>query len=202
VTDLFNRGPEYRCISMDPPWAERGGGKIKRGADRHYPLMDKVQILSTLRESGKINPAEHAHLWCWYTDNFLSDALWLVHELGFVYKRTYIWVKTQDDEPLYGDEWEDSDLRMGIGQYARGCHEGLILATHGKGQDESVWTQNRSVRSVFHASHATDEQGKRIHSRKPPKSYDLIESVSKGPRLECFARVARPGWDVWGNQAP
>jgi hypothetical protein len=91
VTDLFNRGPEYRCISMDPPWAERGGGKIKRGADRHYPLMDKVQILGALKSSGKINPAEHAHLWCWYTDNFLPDALWLIHELGFVFKRQYIW---------------------------------------------------------------------------------------------------------------
>ena len=29
----------YGTIMMDPPWLERGGGKIKRGADRHYPLM-------------------------------------------------------------------------------------------------------------------------------------------------------------------
>ena len=24
---------------MDPPWYETGGGKIKRGADRHYDLV-------------------------------------------------------------------------------------------------------------------------------------------------------------------
>jgi hypothetical protein len=29
---------KYRTIYIDPPWPERGGGKIKRGADRHYSL--------------------------------------------------------------------------------------------------------------------------------------------------------------------
>jgi N6-adenosine-specific RNA methylase IME4 len=26
--------------------------------------------------------------------------------------------------------------------------------------------------------------------------------VSPGPRLEVFARSARPGWDRWGHDAP
>ena len=30
---------KYKTIYADPPWKESGGGKIKRGADRHYPLM-------------------------------------------------------------------------------------------------------------------------------------------------------------------
>ncbi len=29
---------KYKCVTMDPPWLERGGGKCKRGADRHYPF--------------------------------------------------------------------------------------------------------------------------------------------------------------------
>jgi hypothetical protein len=29
----------YSTILMDPPWNETGGGKIKRGADKHYPLV-------------------------------------------------------------------------------------------------------------------------------------------------------------------
>jgi len=32
-------GEEFRTIMMDPPWLERGGGQVKRGADRHYPLL-------------------------------------------------------------------------------------------------------------------------------------------------------------------
>ncbi len=42
---------------------------------------------------------------------------------------------------------------------------------------------------------------KREHSRKPDEFYEIVESCSPGPRLEMFARGARPGWDVWGNQA-
>lgn len=35
---MFPQG-QYKTIYIDPPWPERGGGKIKRGADRHYALM-------------------------------------------------------------------------------------------------------------------------------------------------------------------
>jgi hypothetical protein len=35
---------KYGTILADPPWLERGGGKIKRGADRHYPLMKTRDI--------------------------------------------------------------------------------------------------------------------------------------------------------------
>lgn len=216
MVDLFGNAAaiEYRCLLMDPPWAERGGGQIKRGADRHYDLAGKLgdvrPIVRAIRDSGSFTPAENAHLWCWYTDTFLEDALVLVRELGFRYVRTFVWVKTSG---VITPPWalaqgqqiihvNDSDLRMGIGQYGRGCHEGIIFAVRGKGQDESVWSGARDVRSCFHAPHPTDDAGKRIHSRKPTASYELIERVSLGPRVEFFARVARPGWSVWGNQAP
>ena len=35
---------KYKTIYADPAWNEVGGGKIKRGADRHYPLI-KQQTL-------------------------------------------------------------------------------------------------------------------------------------------------------------
>lgn len=34
----------YKTILADPPWPEHGGGKSKRGADRHYPLMSVRKI--------------------------------------------------------------------------------------------------------------------------------------------------------------
>lgn len=214
--DLFESREPYRCLLLDPPWAERGGGKIKRGADRHYDLAGKLgdakPILDIVRGSGEWRPAANAHCWMWFTDNFLEDALWLTRELGFTYKRLFVWVKTgesyEDAAIEAGDPAElDGILRMGIGQYGRGCHEGMIFATRGSGQSPDVWTRNRSARSVFHAPHPTGVDGKRIHSRKPPKSYELIESVSRGPRIEFFARVPRLAtdgttWSVWGNQAP
>jgi len=32
---------EPATFLLDPPWPERGGGKIKRGADRHYDVITK-----------------------------------------------------------------------------------------------------------------------------------------------------------------
>jgi hypothetical protein len=32
--------PKFSTILLDPPWPERGAGKIKRGADRHYLLIN------------------------------------------------------------------------------------------------------------------------------------------------------------------
>jgi N6-adenosine-specific RNA methylase IME4 len=44
---------------------------------------------------------------------------------------------------------------------------------------------------------------RREHSRKPDEAYDLIERMyPELPKLELFARQARPGWDAWGNHAP
>ena len=40
-----------------------------------------------------------------------------------------------------------------------------------------------------------------LHSAKPEAFYDLVESVSPGPRLELFARRNRLGWDTWGDEA-
>lgn len=45
------------------------------------------------------------------------------------------------------------------------------------------------------------ETRKREHSRKPDEQYAAIESCSRSPYLELFARGTRPGWTYWGNQA-
>jgi N6-adenosine-specific RNA methylase IME4 len=44
---------------------------------------------------------------------------------------------------------------------------------------------------------------RRAHSQKPDEAYELIEKMYPDlPKIELFARYARPGWDVWGNEAP
>ncbi len=45
-------GP-YKTIIADPPWPESGGGKVKRGADKHYGLMkvkDIEEMATAVRE--------------------------------------------------------------------------------------------------------------------------------------------------------
>jgi len=37
---------EIKKYYADPPWPEYGGGKIKRRADRHYPMMKVKDIIA------------------------------------------------------------------------------------------------------------------------------------------------------------
>jgi len=174
-------GCKFACIAADPPWLERGGGKIKRGADRHYPLMPTADIAALpMRRAAAVD----AHLWLWVTDNFLKDGLQVMDAWGFRYVRTWVWVKGEEDG---GDE----SLQLGLGQYGRNCHEQLLFGVRGH---LPVPTPDRRPASVFHARRT-------VHSRKPARAYEIMQQVSPGPRLELFARDPRDGWLVLGNQS-
>lgn len=180
---MSNDDWKYRCVTADPPWAERGGGKCKRGADRHYPLMGVNDIIRTMMFSepwGRV--ADDAHLWLWVTDNFLEQGLQVIAALGFQYIRTLVWVKTKDRTA--------DGLQIGLGQYLRGSHELCLLASRG---DAAVPEPHDRLPSVIFAPRTK-------HSRKPEESFALFERVSPGPRLEIFSRRPRDGWDVWGNE--
>ena len=165
----------FQCLLLDPPWTERGGGKIKRGADRHYALIKTADMPAVIFGSGLFQPAPNAHLWMWATNNYLPDALWLIGALGFRYVTNAVWVKD----------------RMGLGQYLRGSHELLLFAVRGKGN--KVKTERRDIPSVIMGA-----RGK--HSAKPEAARTLIEARSYGPRVEFFAREAHEGWTSWGDE--
>ena len=199
----------WRACMMDPNWNERGGGKSKRGADKHYKTADVRKIRQCILGSGLWMPYPDAHLFMWYTDNFLLDALWLTNELGFTYKRTFQWGKIRglpmalDFDTGLACVPHDGELetRDGIGQYARGAHEGMIFATRGRGMSPSVYRERKDIPSLVLAPHVM-RGGKRVHSAKPDAFYELVEARSHGPYLEMFARRGRPGWQSWGDEAP
>lgn len=177
-------GPrDVGTVLMDPPWLERGGGKIKRGADRHYPLVSTPELPVVIRSCDHWDRlADDAHCYMWVTNNFLTDGLWLLEQLGFRYVTNLVWVKKQ----------------FGIGYYFRGMHELVLFGVRGNTVfTEGTWT---TVLGDGPIDHPRDEHGKRIHSRKPEQLHELIEQASPGKWLEIFAREARPGWLTWGNQ--
>jgi N6-adenosine-specific RNA methylase IME4 len=200
----------YRCMSLDPPWPERGGGQSKRGADRHYPVMSVSDIISTVERSEPASLlAPDAHCWCWVTDNYLEGGLRLMKALGFRYVRTLVWVKTMGDQGIVAafSSWlanidiahapnlralMQGQLSIGLGQYLRGAHE---LALFGVRGDAMVPPPADRMPSVVFAP-------KGRHSAKPDAAIEVFEKVSPGPRVEMFARTARPGWTAWGNEAP
>ena len=166
---------KYRTVLADPPWPEYGGGKIKRGADRHYRFMRLPEITEFMKA---LPYAEQCHLYLWVTNNHLEAGLQLIRDLGFTYKTNLVWVKD----------------RFGLGQYFRGQHELLLFATKGPCYYKRKETDTRSrcaEPSVILAK-------RRAHSHKPYAQYRIVEATSAPPYLEVFARSERVGWDALG----
>jgi len=166
----------FSTVVLDPPWVERGGGRIKRGADKHYPLVktaDMPAIITGCPHWSAV--AADAHVYLWVTNNFLPDGLWLMDRLGFAYKTNIVWVKQ----------------RIGLGQYFRGQHELCLFGV--RGDAYAVRTDDKTIASVI-----TADRGQ--HSKKPDAFMDMVEKRSKGPYLEIFARRERENWTAWGNE--
>jgi N6-adenosine-specific RNA methylase IME4 len=173
----------FKTVLIDPPWFTPGGGKSKRGSDKHYPLVKTKDLPGLIMNSGVWVINDDAHLWLWSVNTMLEDALWLMKELGFRYITNAAWVKIRNE-----------NLQFGIGRYLRGCHELLLFGTRGKTHLPEV-----AAMSVFgDLSVLVAERNK--HSKKPVDQYELIEQVSPAPRLEIFARETHEGWASWGNE--
>ena len=174
----FPRGC-YKTIYIDPPWPERGGGKIKRGADRHYALMSLPEI-KALPIQSLVHP-DGCHLYLWVTNNYLQAGLDCIKEWGFEYKTCITWMKD----------------RQGLGQYYRGMTEHCLFATTPNKLPYKLTDEGKRCQGVtgFY-------EPKTVHSRKPETMRKMIELVSYEPRIEIFARQRFPGWDAWGNEIP
>jgi N6-adenosine-specific RNA methylase IME4 len=169
----------YDIIYADPQWKESGGGKIKRGADRHYPLMSTKDIIA-LPVADMCN--KNAHLYLWVTNNYLPDGLEVMKSWGFDYKTTITWVKD----------------RFGLGQYYRGQTEHCMFGVKGN-IPYKVENDKRQQGVTFFEAPRTR------HSAKPSEMRDFIHKVSDRPgfrKLEMFAREEFDGWDKWGNELP
>lgn len=179
-SELFPQRKQYTTGIADPPWKEQGGGKIKRGADRHYPLMSTAEICALpVRELFDAN----AHLYLWVTNNFLRDGLQVMEAWGFRYVTNVAWGKVKDGK-----------VQQGLGQYFRGAHELLLFGVRGSLPYRMLPDGKRAQ----HPSLVLAPRGE--HSAKPAVFRSIVEKVSAGPYVEFFAREEVPGWDRWGNE--
>ncbi len=174
----LHKSCKYRVIYADPPWPEYGGGKIKRGADRHYRLMSLGEILRLGDILKSLIDDDGCHLYLWVTNTHLANGLLVMHTWGFKYRTTITWVKD----------------RFGLGQYYRGQTEHCLFGVRGR-------LPYRILKDGKRAQGVTAICAPRAaHSAKPDEMRRMIECVSAAPRLELFARRKSLGWDVWGNE--
>jgi N6-adenosine-specific RNA methylase IME4 len=170
---------KYKTLYADPPWNESGGGVIKRGADKHYPLMKTKDIIEMAPFVKSISD-ENSHLYLWVTNNFLPDGLQVMDAWGFRYITCITWMKD----------------KIGLGQYFRGITEHCLFGVKGVLPYKMSDTNGRLQGSTgFYAP-------KGEHSEKPYNMRRMIELVSYEPRIELFARERFDGWTAWGNELP
>lgn len=147
-----------------------GNQSTRAATDNHYPTMT-VEEISALPVESLCH--DEAVLLLWTTNGFLVEALTqVIPAWGFEFKSSMIWCKPQ----------------MGIGNYVRLSHEFLLIASRGgmrtNGKNQISWIEHPRER----------------HSAKPDRFRTIVEQMTINPRLELFAREARPGWSAWGNQ--
>jgi N6-adenosine-specific RNA methylase IME4 len=181
LSDLRGR---FRTILADPPWQfQNRTGKM---APEHKRLSRYETM--TLRQIKELPvhlfAKDRAHLYLWVPNALLGEGLEVMEAWGFQYKSNIVWHKIRKDG--------GSDGR-GVGFYFRNVTELILFGVRGK----NVRTLKPGRRQVnFIATR------KREHSRKPDELYPIIEACSRPPYLELFARSRRPGWTIWGDQAP
>jgi N6-adenosine-specific RNA methylase IME4 len=96
---------------------------------------------------------------------------------GFGYRSHIVWAKP----------------RAGTGYWARSKHELLLIGTRG---DIPAPAPGDRPDSIIEAPVGR-------HSEKPTVFAELIERLYPTlPKIELFARRARPGWTAWGKECP
>ena len=99
------------------------------------------------------------------------------HAWGFGYRSAITWLKD----------------KIGTGYWVRGQCEHLLIGTRG---DVPAPAPGEQPPAIIEAPRGR-------HSEKPAIFADEIARLFPNvPKLEMFAREARPGWDVWGNEVP
>lgn len=136
------------------------GGKIKRGADRHYSLMTTKEICNLPVQA---IAEDNCHLYLWSTNNFLLDAFKVIQSWGFTYITCITWMKD----------------RQGLGQYFRGITEQCLFARKGILPYKIVDGKRQQGVTGFYAP-------KQEHSKKPDIMRSMIEKVSYTPLSNCL----------------
>lgn len=126
-------------------------------------------------------------LFMWVTNPFLADGSGpdVVRAWGFEPKSLITWAK------VHGSDGVTPSMKTG--HWFRSASEHVILGVRGSPRRPEgypalpTWFANTRL----------------PHSVKPDQIHQYAEAAMPGgPYLEMFARRERPGWDLWGNQAP
>jgi N6-adenosine-specific RNA methylase IME4 len=163
----------FNVISVDPPWPYEGESKKTTSFDSVGRRVANPYPEMSITDIKKIKMPlmEDSVVLLWTTHKFLPDAFEILKEWGMDYKATLVWNKE----------------KIGMGAWFRMQCEFCLVGIKGK----PYW-ENTTFRDILN-------EPRREHSRKPDSFFTMIETITKGRRLEYFSREKRDGWEVFGN---
>ena len=166
---------KYRTILADPPWKlqsmSRTAWKVNSPLSDKYPVMDLKQIKNL---SVQLLADDDCSLFLWCTHSTLGKALEVMRCWGFKYHCVITW-----------------DKKSGFSLW--GFHRRTEMLLYGW-----IGKININQKGKYIPTIVTETKTK--HSSKPEIIYQLLESNTRKPRIELFAREKHEGWDVWGNE--
>lgn len=173
VRNFLNETNEkFTLILADPPWTYNI--EAKRGSDRISEHYHQMTTQEICDLPVHRITIKDAYLLLWVTSPKMDDGMEVLKKWGFTYLTQMIW---------------DKEL-MGLGHVVRQQHEILIIGRKGHPRPPAM-----KFRSVI-------KERRTDHSRKPVKSYEIIEGMFPDARkIELFARWVYPGWTGVGDQA-
>ncbi|USN14194.1 DNA methylase [Brevundimonas phage vB_BpoS-Kabachok] len=176
----------FDVVLADPPWEYHGQQDKMGAAANHYPTMPDADLLAfPMRQL----LSDNGVLFMWVTAprlDFAIDCLraWKLHYRGVA----FVWIKTKMDGTPIGAQGVRPSIVKPLTEYV------LAASPVAKGRPMKLASE-KVVQTVF-APRAE-------HSRKPDDVHERIEALyPEATKIELFARRARPGWALWGNQAP
>ena len=171
---------KFGCIVVDPPWPNQGRLESKWGGNTNGVVKsisvpyDTISIDDIISLPVGSMAAKASHLYLWVVNRYVPDAYVVVNSWGFKVSTMLTWCK--------------APMGLGMGGTYVQTTEHLLFCRRG------TWKSKCRIDSTWFPWTRTK------HSVKPPASYGMIESVSKGPYLELFARRNRAGWTTWGDE--
>lgn len=188
----------FKTILVDPPYKLCSGGLPSLAIETHYPTQTKDEIIATLEQWFEQYPiAPEAHMYMWGINSYsagysrgILDTVEICQHFNFRPITNIIWCKPQNNPTPYG--LRCTEVCIFATRWRKGKHREVMYG--GSNNPESVAKKGlTSSKDWF-----IENRGK--HSKKPSVFYDFIESRSKGPYLECYARNKREQWTSLGNE--
>ncbi len=124
---------------------------------------------------------DDAHVYWWFLDGELKNALALLEHWGIAFKQLLTWNKT----------YPSGEPHLGLGHYFRNNAENCLFGVRGK-----LDLRVRNIGKSFEAPVVGE------HSAKPDEFYNIVRAASYPPFGETFQRNPREGFVNLYQQTP